>query len=146
MSLNTGCRLLLLSCVFLVGCDDRVGKSHVRGNVPPSEAFDGFLARDLNEYFCGNSQNCGIKYEFLRKSPTQTGVSYPKYYLWVRIVKDGKIAEEGAVRVAAIERTSFQVTDFLSREQIEESPSKVTTIFPSVLAEMILQKAHSSSQ
>jgi len=121
-----------------------VAKSHVEGNVPPGKLFDELLTRDLNNYFCRNSNDCKIEYEFLREGPTQSGTSYPKYYVWVKTFKGSTVADEGAVRVAAVEQKSFDVTHFLSREQISQSPSQVASIFPTALVNKITEKARSS--
>jgi hypothetical protein len=117
---------------------------HVEGNVPPGKLFDELLTRDLNDYFCRNSNDCKVQYELLRDGPTQSGTSYPKYYLWVRFTKGGTVAGEGAVRVAAIDQKRFEVTHFLSRELISQAPSQVASIFPAALVNKIVEKAHTS--
>jgi hypothetical protein len=121
-----------------------VATSHVEANVPPSKVFDELLKRDLGNYFCRNSKDCTIEYEFLRDGPTQSGASYPKYYLWVKTIKGSTVAEEGAARVAAVEQKGFDVTHFLSREEISKSPSHVASIFPSALVDKITEKARDS--
>jgi hypothetical protein len=143
--------VLLLSFACWVGCHNpqdaltNVAKSHVEANVPPGKLFDELLRRDLNSYFC-KDHDCEIKYEFLRDGPTQSGTSYPKFYLWVKIIEGGIVAEEGAARVAAVEQKRFDVTHFLSREQISQSPSQVASIFPAPVADRIAEKTRSSSR
>ena len=139
--------MLLLCFASLLGChspDDAltaVAESHIEANIPSRKLFDELLARDLKNYFCRDSKGCKVEYEFLRDGPTQSGISYPKYYLWVKTIKENTVAEEGAVRIAAVERKGFEVTDFLSREQISQSPSQVASVFPSALVDKINQKA-----
>ena len=82
-----------------------------------------------------------MKYEFLREAPTQTGVAYPKYYLWVRKMNVTTVTEEGAVRVAAIDQSRFDVTQYVSRERILASPSQVASTFPAALVDQIVQKS-----
>jgi len=142
-------RVLVLSLcsASLLGCHSRqdaltaVAESHIEANIPPQELVDQLLARDLKNYFCRDGKDCKIEYEFLRDGPTQSGTSYPKYYLWVKTIKGNTVAEEGAVRVAAVERKGFEVTHFLSREQISQSPSQVASVFPTALVDKINQKA-----
>lgn len=140
--------LACLMCFALsVGCRSQnvmsdIAKSHIEANVPKGKLFDEYLRRDLKSYFCADAQNCRVEYEFLRDGPTQTGIAYPKYYLWAKCFKGSSIATEGAVRVAAVERKNFDVTNFLSREEISESPSQVASIFPAPLVDKIVQKAH----
>jgi len=112
----------------------------MEANIPPRELFDEWLARDLKRYFCWDSKNCKVEYEFLRDGPAQSGTSYPKYYLWVKTIKGSTVAEQGAVRIAAMEQKGFAVTDFLSREQISRSPALVASVFPAVLVDKINQK------
>jgi len=80
-----------------------------------------------------------VEYELPREGPTQTGIAYPKYYIWVKCFKGQKVASEGAVRLAAIEQKGFEITDFVSCEQIRASQS-VVLIFPPDVAEKVLGK------
>jgi len=114
---------------------------HVEGNTPKSELFDEYLERDLTSYFCSTTNDCRVQYEFLRKGATQNGVSYPKYYLWVKCLKNGKLTSQGAVRVAAINQNYFEVTHFISANEVLESPDEVGNIFPAALVETIQKKS-----
>ena len=117
-----------------------VQASHIDANVPPPGSFDAFLKRDLLAYFhvAGVS---AAEYKLLRDEPTQSGVAYPKYYLWVKVRSGNSMIHEGAVRVAAIERERFEVTSFLSRSKIQSAPSIVGEVFPSALVPLVLSLA-----
>lgn len=144
--------IFFASLVFLGGCHgpqdklDDVTRSHLEANVPAGGIFEETLMRDLDRYFCRPSTGCRVAYEFLRNGPTQSGVSYPTYYLWVKTIKNGAVAVEGAARVAAVRHESFEVTDFLSREQISRSSAQVTSIFPVALEDRITEKANSAAE
>jgi hypothetical protein len=115
---------------------------HVRANEPEAGNFDTFLNRDLKLYFLKQQpQVTRIEYELLRQGATQAGMSYPKYHAWVRVYEGQKIIEEGAVRVAAVEKTDFDVTHFLSKEEIKKSPSLINSIFPAALCPDIISRA-----
>src|SRR4051794_8753623 len=73
-----------------------IGNSHIEGNVPKPEHFHQYLGRDLRTYFCADRPQCSVRYELLRNGPTQSGVSYPKFYLWVTITERGRM-KSGAV-------------------------------------------------
>jgi hypothetical protein len=139
--------IFLLLVAPLVGCRGSrdaltaVTQSHIEGNVPEGKLFDQFLQRDLKNYFCEADSGCTVEYEFLREGSTQSGISYPKYYLWVRKMHATAVTEEGAVRVAAIDQSGFDVTHYVSRERILASPSQVASIFPAALVDKIVQKA-----
>jgi len=100
------------------------------------------MERDLCAYFeqrlKQKTDEVRVEYQLLRDSPTQTGISYPKYNLWARIFSGRKLVASGAVRVAAVEKLRFDVTDFLSSEEILAAPARVQLVFPAVLKEKIL--------
>src|SRR3569833_407194 len=117
-ALLVGVALGIFSCQAALAFSD-LAQSHIEANIPKNSDFDKFFRRDLTSYFAP-SLGAGIRveYELLRPGPTQTGISYPKYYAWVRIVSGDRSVQEGAGRVAALEETHFEVADFLSAEQI----------------------------
>lgn len=119
-----------------------ISSSHVEGNVPASEEFDRYLTRDLQSYFESNlRRKVVVRHELLRTAPTQSGVAFPKYYLWARVFDGSTQLDEGAVRVAAIDRSRFEVTDFLSQRDIKANPATVKQVFPAPLVEGILARA-----
>lgn len=114
-----------------------IQKSHVDGNVPPQSEFNAFLERDLRSYF----KSSKVTYEMLRNGPTQSGVAYPKYYLWVKAKLENKVTIVGAVRVAAIEKKRFEVFDFLSKLEIQKEPEIAAHTFPGALLPRIYELA-----
>ena len=139
---------LLVAAFFVfasvpVAAQFELPRSHTEANVPPPESFDGFLKRDLLAYFkaSGTPGATIVTYKPLRNGPTQSGVSYPKYYLWVKVLTGSKLSQEGAVRVAAIERTHFDVTNFMSKTQIQSVPAQVGNVFPAALVPRVLSLA-----
>ncbi|KQV50348.1 hypothetical protein ASC95_13275 [Pelomonas sp. Root1217] len=77
----------------------------------------------------------------LRDEPTQSGVAYPKYYAWVRYKVGVMKQQQGAVRLAAIDKLRFEVTDFLSAAVIKADSQAVERVFPRPLVPMILARA-----
>jgi hypothetical protein len=118
-----------------------IAESHIQANVPEAADFDKFMLRDLEAYFTKQiGQTVNVKFEFLREGPTQTGVAYPKFYLWVRLTDKNKSVQEGAVRVAAIEKKRFEVTDYMGASEIKKSPEAVYRVFPRPVGDKILTK------
>lgn len=113
--------------------------SHIQSNVPDAKDFDRILVRDLRSKFCHNDE-CKLNFELLRKGATQTGVAYPKFYVWIQVM-DGSKQQKGAVRLAAIDKDHFEVTNYLSVEQIRRVPEQVSTIFPAALVKEIVGRA-----
>jgi hypothetical protein len=134
----------LLFCLLgtVLACRSQLADSHIEANVPKGAPFEEYLKRDLKGYFCAESKDCTVEYELLREGPTQTGISYPKYYLWAKCLRKDIVEREGAVRVAAIEQKRFEVTNFLSRDDISKSPERVGSVFPAPLVDKVIQKAH----
>lgn len=105
--------------------------SHIEGNVPTEQNFASFLNRDLRAYFKKRlNQPVTVQYEPLRDGATQSGVSYPKFYLWVTVSANKKTVMQGAVRVAAIDKKYFEVTDFLSVSDMRKNPQAIDATFP----------------
>ena len=120
-----------------------VQSSHIAANVPDASEFERLLQRDLVAYFRSNGQaNVDrVEYELLRETATQSGVSHPKYYAWVKPLAAEVALADGAVRLAAIERTKFEVTNFISRSQIQNSRASVDAVFPAALVPAIMRRA-----
>jgi hypothetical protein len=132
---GVGCLVLLVGflAILVMGPGYLVALSHIAANVPDQEEFDNILLRDLQAYFQDlEGRPVRVEYEFLRRGPTQVGAAYPKYYLWVRIYDGSILIEEGAVRIAVIEKEHIDVTHYLSRESIKANPDQIYNVFPSV--------------
>ena len=103
--------------------------SHTQGNVP--EQFDQLLKRDLITYFQDiYKEVVTVEYELLREIPTQVGVALPKYYIWVKIYSPKVLLDEGAVKVAAVEKTHFTILNYLAIADLKKSPERINQIFP----------------
>jgi hypothetical protein len=115
--------------------------SHVDANVPDRADFDRLLQRDLAAYFVREpAQGRRLEYELLRDGSTQSGTALPKFYAWVRVSGGGAPVEEGAVRVAAVERTHFEVTQFVPADRIRADPDAIYRVFPAPVCARILLK------
>ncbi|MDP9048107.1 MAG: hypothetical protein M3N14_08210 [Bacteroidota bacterium] len=140
-----------LTLVFLENCKSQsthieqkttsaLQKSYIEENVPDNKTFDGVLKRDLTSYFSPIYKDATVQSELLRQGATQSGVAYPKFYLWIKIYQHEKLVNQGAVRVAAIEKKKFEVTDFVSILEITNSSKDIYSIFPAMVCEKI--KSH----
>ncbi len=97
--------------------------------------------RDLTSYFGAiHRGEVSVQYEFLRQGPTQSGVSYPKYYFWVKVTRAGSVIDEGAIRCAAVETTRFEVTDFLTKTSLQKDLTQAASVFPAGVCERIAEK------
>jgi len=118
-----------------------IQRSHIEANVPGPAEFNRLLQRDLDSYFTKTrGKSSRIEYEMLREGPTQSGVAYPKFYVWVRVFEGAANVEQGAVRLAAVERREFQVTDFLSERTIRADSTVIYRVFPAPICERINSK------
>ena len=144
MKLSIAVSLLLVAGV-VVACaqpqGESLAESHIRANVPDEKDFDKFLKRDLEKYFKDTRQKTvTVEYELLRDGPTQSGIAYPKYYAWVTVRDGATVVDEGAVRVAAVQKKFFDVTDFVSQEDIKRAPAALDEIFPLPVADKIRER------
>ena len=148
MTMNKA-QLIFASLLLLVGANnaacqsigDSIADSHVRANVPEEKDFVTFLKRDLESYFNElKNKNVVVEYYLLRDGPTQSGTAFPKFYVWVMLEENGTILEDGAVRVAAIDKKRFEVLDYLSRPEINQDIDKVYQVFPRPVADKIKEK------
>jgi hypothetical protein len=139
LTMRTFLSIVLLAAVC--GCGERatqsIAESHVEANVP-SQDFDRYLRRDLESYFrLKNGNPVAVEYELLRDGPTQTGIAYPKFYVWVNVRVGDAVLERGTVRLAAESRNEFQVTDFVSEPEIRARPDAIYAVFPVPVCEKI---------
>ena len=136
--------LLMIVGGSVVACQsttDDIADSHIRANVPDEKDFDNFLKRDLVSYFKElMKKDVTVEYELLRNGPTQAGIAFPKFYAWVSIKENGRLLEEGAVRLAAIEKKRFGVPNYLTKSDIERDPEKVYQVFPKPVGDKIRKK------
>ncbi len=125
----------------MFGCNP-ITDSHIQANVPDSKDFNAFLQRDLNKYFqTGRSGVVQVDFELLRKGPTQTGIAFPKYYAWVLIREGGKESKQGAVRLAAMNKSQFEVTNIVDADAIRRDPHVIESIFPQALCDSIRKRS-----
>jgi hypothetical protein len=118
-----------------------IQRSHIEANVPGPTEFSRLLQRDLDSYFTkARGKTSRVEYEMLRDGPTQSGVAYPKFYVWVRVFEGTSAIDQGAVRLAAIARREFQVTDFLSERTIRTDPKEIYQVFPAAVCDRINAK------
>jgi len=126
---------------FQTSVIDSIAESHISENVPNEDVFDSLLKRDLEAYFKEVKKKAIIiEYELLLKGPTQTGIAYPKFFAWVVIRDRETLIEDGAVRVAAIDKEHFSVHDYLGRAEIERDPEKLYKMVPRVVVDKIKEK------
>ena len=118
-----------------------LANSHIEANAPKGELFDKYLQRDLTAYFCNDAKDCRVEFDYLRNGATQSGASYPKYYLWAKCFVKAQLKTEGAVRIEAVDQKSFHVTDFLPAKEIAASPNRVVSVFPAALVDKVLERA-----
>ncbi len=81
-----------------------------------------------------------IELEILRKHPTQTGVSLPKFYLWVAVLNNKQVLEQGAVRLAQYDSASFDITHYVKLEDIRDNLENFGRVFPESVADSIRKK------
>lgn len=116
---------------------------HISENVPADIDFAAYLTRDVRAYLSGQGlAHAQIALEMLRDGPTQSGAAYPKFYVWVDAVAADGVVKSGVVRLAAVARTHFEVTDFVTREQIIADPDSLSLVIPAALVDRTIARAN----
>ena len=123
------CVMLACILVFQSACQSPLAQSHINANVPDKSSFNCLLERDLEAYFermLKRGDSLRVEYQLLRQGPTQTGISYSKFYPWVKVYTGKETIAEGAIRVAVVDRERCDITDFISKHQIVAESSEWT--------------------
>jgi len=134
---------LFIYSSFAVSANESIKNSHINANLQKTfNEFKQIMSRDLSSYFSKKyNSNVVVKYELLRKRPTQSGASFPRFYAWVEIKDSEKVIEAGAIRVSAINKTRVELTNYVSQKQIKEKPKSIELVFPLALCNDIRKRA-----
>jgi hypothetical protein len=129
--------LLLILAACSVGCSRDA-------NVPDDKDFLRILQRDITEYVTDASdKEVSVTVELLRDRPTQSGVALPKFYVWiVKRDQNGAMMEEAVARIAAVEKTHFDVVQYYPRERILNDPELMQKVFPDDVYKKILERVN----
>ena len=142
VTVSIGCLIVISKYIIPSLIVGAIQQSHIEANTPEDDEFNKIITRDLTAYFASKGyKQIQVKFEFLRKGPTQSGVAYPKYYLWTNVIRGDKSILQGAARIAAIEKTRIDVTHFLSREEIRKNNQLVYEVFPKLLCNDIIERS-----
>ncbi len=138
----TGERILAAALIFCLITTQDIQRSHIDENVPAQSDFNKLMRRDLATHFARvrKEKIAQVEYELLRDGPTQSGPSYPKFYAWVLVAGGKSPHDRGAVRLSAIDKRRFDVTDFVSEEMIRRDPDSIYQTFPAAVCEKIRAK------
>lgn len=137
--------LLLIGCATACAQENSLAaaqRSHVDANVPDEKDFQKILQRDITKYVTdAGDKNISVTVELLRDKPSQSGVALPKFYIWI-VKRDAKraVIEEAAARIAAVEKTRFDVIQYYTRERILKESDLAQKVFPDDVYEKILAK------
>jgi len=140
-------RQFIALCLLVLACNlqaqPSVQRSHIEANVPEERNFHAILRRDLLAYLKAREPGLTdlLQIDLLRDAPTQSGASYPKYYVWVKYRVGAMKVKQGALRLAAIEKSRFEVTNFVSAGEAKQDRKAVEQVFPSALVPDILSRA-----
>lgn len=114
-------RVVRFSARFIIACEDSaeslamskaVQFSRVDTPVPAfKEQLLALIDSGVKKYFSReNRPKVNVTSELLRIGPSQSGVSYPKYYTWVHVYESNSMTYDGTVRVEVIEQQKSPVT------------------------------------
>ena len=124
---------------------DNLLQSHIDANLPPDSVFDRFLKRDLTTYFKPSmGSDLAVRFDFLRRGPTQVGIGYPKFYLSVQVTRGRQLLTEGYARVAAVDRKEFLITTFIPQASVLADSTVLDSVFPELVRAEIMARIRRS--
>jgi hypothetical protein len=86
-------------------------------------------------------QSTVLEFELLRGTGTTTGISFPKYYVWIKLNSQGQDVEQGIVRLAEVDTAQYEVTDYFSSADIKRAQHKVYETFPRDIADIAVLRS-----
>lgn len=129
-----------VACASQPAAPQSISRSHIDANIPAAADFEPFMERDLATYFsAAHGRPVTVTYQLLRSAPTQSGMSFPSFYAWVRISAAGAEIDQGAVEVDALYRKQFEVTYYASHADIFQDPDELYQHIPRAIADLILR-------
>jgi hypothetical protein len=136
---------LILSSTFLWSQWCSAQEVEVQNDSAVLQNISSSFERDLTKYFFGETPaGAKVDYELLRQGPTQVGVAYPEYYIWIKASKNKNIITEGSARLQQTDRAQFLITDYINLQTIRENPSALEKVFPKALIQNILTRAENA--
>ena len=119
---------------------NKVPVTGLADHVPDPAEFDKILRRDLEAALKAKSTgSVSLEFEILDKTPSRSGNSFPKFYLWVIVKRDGEVSEEGLVTVSAEFKKRFQVGEIESLDDMKADP-KIENGLPPRIAKAVEAK------
>jgi hypothetical protein len=120
----------------------QIRADHIAANVPPNSRFHEYLERDIRAFLVQRAQeDVQFSVDLLRTPPTQVGVAFPKYYVWIEASSPTQGDLSGAARVAAVNGREFSIQEFITRRDINAQPDALYRTFPASLVPHIAEQA-----
>ena len=120
----------------------QIRSDQIAANVPPNSRFHEYLERDVRAFLIQrNQEDVPFSVDLLRTQPTQVGIAFPKYYVWIEASSPTQGDISGAARLAAVNGREFSIQEFITRREINSQPDALTRTFPSRLVPHIVEQA-----
>jgi hypothetical protein len=114
---------------------------NVLEGVPDNKTFGPLLIHVLTSCFEDDRfKDLQFKYTFLADHPFQSGIAFPKYYLWVEKYDGSHPIGRGVIEVAAIDQTRLGVVEFVSKKDLATDLEWIKRHYPPEVCKSILQK------
>jgi hypothetical protein len=116
---------------------------HIEANAPDEAHFDALLTSSLETYCrdMAGGKPVTVRYAMLRDGPTQAGLGFPKYYVWVEVFDGPSRIVQGAAKAVGIDRQTLEITDFFSEATIANLPLSLYRTFPKAVADASMARA-----
>lgn len=140
LALLAGAGLCAVSPVLILAL---ISMAHIKANAPDEAHFDELLTSSLETYCrdMGGGKPVTVRYAMLRDGPTQAGLGFPKYYVWVEVFDGPRRIVQGAAKAVGINRQELEITDFFSEATIGNLPLSLYRTFPKAAADAAMARA-----
>jgi len=113
----------------------------VHEGIPDEKTFEPLLIRVLSSYFEDDRfKNLQFRYMLLADHPFQSGIAFPKYYLWIEKYDGSRFIGQGVMEIAAIDQTRLGVIEFTSKKDLETDREWIKQHYPPEVCQSIFQQ------
>jgi tetratricopeptide (TPR) repeat protein len=112
-------------------------------NTPNIEQSNKFLTRDLDDYFSKKfGKKVHVDFETIPAKTTILAMfGLPGSYYWLKILHDGKLLDQGAAFLWAVQKERFVVHKYASIIEIKKNPKTIDKSCPPEVRESFLKHA-----
>lgn len=109
-------------------------------NIPDKIDFKKELNIELNKHYLEqNGKTYDLKWELLDENALEKKDSFPEYFVWIEMFKNGKLQNQGLIKLIVKDK-NFHSIRFMNDERLRAVPFEASKEFPSNILLQIKNK------